>query len=305
MKSIRYLLPFLFLIFVFEIGFSQNIRSFLEPADTLQIPRRNWVIGSEVVLGTSTLIGLGTVWYDDYPKSDFHFINDNAEWLQMDKVGHVFSSYHIGRFGAELLQWSGANKKSQLVYGATLGFAFLTVVEVFDGYSAEWGASWGDVIANASGTALYVSQELLWKEQRIMPKFSFHYSSYAAGRPSVLGGSRGEQIMKDYNGQTYWLSVNMHSFAKVSKIPKWLNVAAGYGAEGMITGKDQLVNTVFFPEKTRIRQFYLSLDIDLSKIETKSNTLKTLFSIFNTIKIPAPTVEINERGKANWYLFYF
>ena len=41
-----------------------------------------------------------------------------------------------------------------------------------DGYSAEWGASSGDIIANALGTGLYISQELLWKEQRITPKFS-------------------------------------------------------------------------------------------------------------------------------------
>jgi hypothetical protein len=53
----------------------------------------------------------------------------------------------------------------------------LTAVEVLDGFSSEWGASSGDIIANAS--ALLVSQELLWKEQRITPKFSFHTTQYA------------------------------------------------------------------------------------------------------------------------------
>jgi hypothetical protein len=33
----------------------------------------------------------------DYPI--FHFINDNAEWLQMDKAGHIYSSYHLGDWG--------------------------------------------------------------------------------------------------------------------------------------------------------------------------------------------------------------
>jgi hypothetical protein len=37
--------------------------------------------------------------------------------------------------------------------------------------------------------------------------------------------------------KTYWLSVNLHSFSKAQKIPKWLNLAIGYGADGMITGK--------------------------------------------------------------------
>lgn len=260
---------------------------------------------SEVSLGTAALVGLNQVWYADYPKSDFHFINDNAEWLQMDKAGHVFSAYHLGSFGANAMKWTGANQQSQLLYGATLGLAFLTTVEVFDGCSANWGASLGDVVANVSGTALYVSQELLWKEQRIVPKFSFHTTPYAAARPEVLGSSLQEQILKDYNGQTYWLSFNMHSFLPKSKVPKWLNVAVGYGAEGMITGNDAFVNTIFLPESQRYRQFYLSLDVDLTKIETKSHFLKTILTICNTIKIPAPTFEIKGSGGTKWHLVYF
>ena len=65
-----------------------------------------------------------------------------------------------------------------------------------------------------------------------MPKFSFHTTKYASLRPNVLGSSLSEEIFKDYNGQTYWLSVNLHSFFKSSKLPKWLNLAAGYGADG-------------------------------------------------------------------------
>ena len=163
----------------------------------------------------------------------------------------------------------------------------------------------GDVAANVSGTALYVSQELLWKEQRIVPKFSFHTTPYASARPNVLGISIPEQIIKDYNGQTYWLSTNIYSFAKSSKIPKWLNVAVGYGAEGMITGNDGFTNTVFLPESKRYRQFYLSLDVDLTKIESKSHFVKTVLGVFNSIKIPAPTFEIKGSGGTKFHLLYF
>ena len=291
---------------VSQTGFSQNTSdSFFKPSDSLYIKRQNAVIISEAVLATGTLIGLNQVWYAEYPKSDFHFINDNSEWLQMDKAGHVFSSYHLGRFGAEMLQWSGANKKNQLLYGAGLGFAFLTAVEVLDGYSSEWGASLGDVVANASGTALYVSQELIWKEQRITPKFSFHTTKYAGYRPEVLGSSFTEQILKDYNGQTYWLSVNLHSFAKGSKIPKWLNLALGYGADGMITGNKEDTLPILTSNPKRFRQFYLSLDVDLTKIKTKSHFLKTVFSVFNTVKIPAPTIEFVRFNDIKYHLIYF
>ncbi|PZO30559.1 MAG: DUF2279 domain-containing protein [Flavobacteriaceae bacterium] len=297
---------FVFLLNFFTLFSQNNFDKFFKPSDSLNKKRLNTVIVSEVVIGSATLIALNQAWYADYPRSDFHFINDNAEWLQMDKAGHVFSAYHLGSFGANALKWSGADKKSQLLYGSTLGLTFLTAVEVFDGFSANWGASLGDVAANVSGTALFVSQELLWDEQRIVPKLSFRTTPYASARPNVLGSSFSEQILKDYNGQTYWLSANIHSFFKSSKVvPKWLNVAVGYGAEGMITGKDEFVNTVFLPSDKRYRQFYLSLDVDLTKIETKSRFIKTILTVFNTIKIPAPTFEIKGLGETKFHWVYF
>lgn len=290
----------------FQIGYSQNGRfeNFFKPSDSLNLKRQNTVIISEAFIAAGTLLTLNQLWYANYPQSKFHFINDNSDWLQMDKAGHVFSAYQIGRFGSEMLQWSGSSRKNQLIYGAGLGLVFLTAVEVLDGYSREWGASSGDMVANAAGTALYVSQELLWKEQRITPKFSFHSTKFAELRPEVLGKSFSEQILKDYNGQTYWLSANLHSFAKESKLPKWLNVAIGYGAEGMVTGN--IKNTEFLANNpARFRQFYLSFDVDLTKIETNSRFLKAVFSVLNTVKVPAPTIEFRRFNDIKYHLIYF
>lgn len=301
---IRAKLLFFFLFVSVFCKAQSDINFFFKPSDTLNKPRKNGVyIGKSVALGT-TLIGLNQLWYKEYPKSNFHFINDNSQWLQMDKLGHMYSTYHLGRAGAEMLQWSGASKKEQLIYGSTLGLGFLTVVEVFDGFSQEWGASSGDILANVSGTALYVSQELLWKEQRIIPKFSFHQTKFASQRPETLGTSLNEQILKDYNGQTYWLSFNIHSFTKDKFVPKWLNLAVGYGGEGMLYGdsKEAFINSI---HQNTYRQFYLSLDVDLSKISTKSHFLKTLFSVFNTIKIPAPTLQYNDFNGVKGYFIYF
>jgi len=281
-----------------------KFESFLTPSDTLNLPRRNAVIISESSTMGLSLLGLNQLWYVDYPRSKFHTLNDADEWLQMDKVGHVFSSYQIGRAGANILNWSGVSKKNQLVYGSTLGFTFLTAVEVFDGFSEEWGFSWSDMAANAAGTGLYVGQELLWEEQRITLKYSFHQTKYAPQRPDKLGEGFIEEMLKDYNGQTYWLSANVHSFFKESQIPKWLNVAIGYGAEGMLTGKSETVNNLIISHQ-RKRQFYLSLDVDLSRIETKSHVLKTIFEVFNVIKVPFPTLELDDRGVLKVHPVYF
>lgn len=290
------LLPFL--------SISQSkLNAFLTPSDTLNKPRRNAVIAVEASLGSLTLVGLNQLWYKDFERSKFHTINDNNEWLQMDKIGHVFTSYQLGKHGANLLNWSGVSEENQLIYGATLGFTFLSAVEVFDGFSKEWGFSWGDILANGAGTGLYIGQELLWKEQRIALKYSFHQTKFANQRPDKLGESYLEQILKDYNGQTYWLSANLHSFFKDKHIPKWINVAVGYGGYGMLTGNEDVDSQVLISNQ-RYRQFYLSFDLNLNGVNTKSRVLKSIFDVLNMIKIPFPTLEFNKKG-AVFHLFYY
>lgn len=288
-----------------NISFSQSKQNqFLKPSDTLNTSRRNAVIITEASMATLTLVGLNQLWYADYPKSKFHTLNDNNQWLQMDKLGHVFSAYQLGRLGANTLHWSGVSKQDQLIYGSTIGVAFLTVVEVFDGYSEEWGFSWGDMAANVTGAGLYIGQELLWKEQRFTIKYSFHRTDYAPQNPEVLGNGFSEEFLKDYNGQTYWLSLNLHAFFKESKIPSWLNVALGYGAEGMISGSNTNDNDVV-QEQNPYRQFYLSLDLDLTRIKTNSHVLRTIFDVFNVIKVPFPALEFNDKNGIKFHGIYF
>jgi len=298
----RYLIPFLL---VCISSYAQlNINNFFKPSDTLNKSRRNAVIITEASLATLTLIGLNELWYNDFEPSSFHTIDDSNEWLQMDKLGHMLSSYYIGKLGADVLHWSGVSKKNQLVYGSALGFTFLTAVEIFDGYSKEWGFSWSDIAANVAGTGLYVGQELLWEEQRISLKYSFHRTKYAKMRPDKLGENFLQEVVKDYNGQTYWLSANLYSFNKNSKIPKWLNLAIGYGADGMLTGNNESVGNLF-TNQDRIRQFYLSFDVDLTRINTNSHLLRTVFSVLNVIKIPLPTIEFNSKNRVVFHLLYF
>ncbi len=273
-------------------------KNFFIKSDTLNLKRRKLVLYTTVSTYSVSMIGLNQLWYANYPKASFHGINDNKEWLQMDKIGHALTAYQVGRLGMQVMNWSGENKKEQLLYGASLGFVFLTTVEVFDGFSKEWGFSTGDMLANISGTSLLIGQELLWSEQRIGLKYSFHQTKYASLNQDLLGGNFVEQSLKDYNGQTYWLSFNLWSFNKKSTLPKWLNIAVGYGAEKMLHGNE-------IPLDNRYRQFYLSLDVDLTKIKTKSSVLKTLFSTINFIKIPAPTLSYSKKEKFKFYGIYF
>jgi uncharacterized protein YfiM (DUF2279 family) len=100
------------------------------------------------------MIGLYSAWYKDYPQSGFHFFNDNAEWLQVDKAGHAYSAYVESKASMELWRWAGLPRKQRIWIGGLSGAAYQTVIEVLDAFSADWGWSWGDFTANCLGSGL-------------------------------------------------------------------------------------------------------------------------------------------------------
>jgi hypothetical protein len=293
----------------FFIFFLLTVNQFAVASDSLSLlKKRKLTLGiSSIALTTGSLVYLNQAWYQEYNTSIFHTFNDNDEWFQMDKYGHLFTTYQTGRLMMNAMQWAGYTKKQQLVIGGLSGFAYMTAIEVMDGYSDGWGFSWGDMGVNALGSGLAIGQKALWNEQRIQFKFSFYSSPYAQYRPDLLGKSLATEILKDYNGQIYWLSINPSTFLrKESKFPKWLNVAFGYGANGMLGARYN--NIVIEDESGKVTSFnryqqgYFSLDVDLTRIKTRSKVLRSVFSCLNIIKIPFPNLELSEEKlKFNYY----
>jgi hypothetical protein len=276
--------------------------------DTLNPKRLAWVIGGKAVVYGASLALLYEAWYKDYPRSGWHWINDNDEWLQMDKIGHATASAYFGKMGYEMYRWAGVKRKPAIWIGGSTGFIFLTVIEILDGFSAEWGASMGDFAANAIGAGLFIGQQLGWNDQRINLKWSYHETQYAQYNPEQLGTSFAERMLKDYNGQTYWLSGNIKSFLpKRSKFPGWLNVSLGYSGEGMLGANSNptTINGEPVPEFPRYRQYFLSIDVDLPRIKTKSHFVKFLLNGLNFIKVPFPTLEYNSQQGWVFHPIYF
>lgn len=275
-----------------------------------------WLLsGTTVALYGASLAALNVAWYKGYPRSGFHFFNDMGEWNQMDKAGHIFSAYFIGKYSREMWRWSGLPRKQQIWIGGLSGLGYQSVIEILDGFSAEWGFSWGDMAANAIGSGMLISQELAWNEQRIQMKFSAHPERYSDPvlhdkAKQLFGDPYWERTLKDYNGQTYWLSVNLWSFRKDSHLPKWLNVAIGYGAQGMLGGTDNTWTDAHGIERDyshipRLRRFYISPDVDFTKIPTRKKGVKVLLQVLNMVKFPAPALEINSAGTAKLHALWF
>jgi hypothetical protein len=275
---------------------------------------RNVAIANGVIYGGS-LTALYYAWYKNYPQSHFRTFNDFDEWKQMDKIGHVYSAYTMSRYSTEIWKSTGMERKKSIWIGGLSGIAYQTIIETLDGFSAEWGWSWADVGGNILGSAAFMAQELAWNEQRIQLKTSFHRKTYGDASlnqrsNALFGKTAAERFLKDYNGQTYWASANLRSFFPHSKIPSWLQVSVGVGAEGMFGGRENIAkdkdgNVIFSrPDIKRYRQWYLAPDIDLTKIKTKNKYLKGLFFVLNSLKFPMPTVELSNGGlKWNWLHF--
>lgn len=273
------------------------------------------VVAANIAVYGGTLIGLNALWYSKYPRSSFHFFNDDAEWQQIDKAGHVYSAYTESRATMEAWRWAGLSRKKSIWIGGLSGVAYQSIIEILDGFSSEYGFSIGDFTANIIGSGTFISQELVWNEQKMKFKFSFHKKNYnqtdLENRSNKLYGATAiERMLKDYNGQSYWLSANIHSFFTETKIPRWLNISVGYGAEGMFggtqnVGYDKAGNIIFDRRDVkRYRQWYLSPDVNFTKIRTNKKGIKILLFVLNSFKFPAPALEYsNGSFKGHWVLF--
>ncbi len=249
----------------------------------------------------TSMVVLSQAWYKEQGFDQFKFFNDNAEWKQVDKFGHTFTTYNFSRVNYELLRQTQLSDHKAIVWSSALSTLLLLPVEILDGFSPDFGFSYGDMIANATGSGLFFFQQKIWKEQRIKMKWSFHETSLAGQRPELLGSGLLEELLKDYNGQTYWLSFDVHAFSKESRFPKWLNFALGYGAQNMVFARDSQ-NAVAGYEN--FRQYYFGIDFDLSYIKTDKKWLRVLLFMADMIRLPAPALEINKDG-IKGHLFYY
>lgn len=273
---------------------------------------RVWILaGANALLWTGTYMALDHAWYSGYSRTGFHFFDDLPEWNQMDKAGHIWSTYQVSRATTEMWEWAGLQRKKAAVVGAALGMVYQGIIELQDAYSEEWGFSWSDIASNAVGAGGFLAQELAWHEQRIHVKFSYWSEQYPAElrsrRDQLFGSAATERILKDYNAQIYWLSGNLAAFLPESGLPRWLNVSVGYGAGGMYGGRTNRwadANDVWhdYSQVKRARRYYLSLDADLTRIPTNSKLLRTVFFVLNAVKVPAPAIEFNNNGRFLFHL---
>ena len=139
---------------------SEKKKPFLSSFDTWS-RKKKAVVFNEVAVGTTLVIGAGT-W--DYFSSSFDFLNEG--WLGYDtnyggsdKFGHAFGGYALTSVYKSVYKSFGYSDNQSILYGAISSWALLTLVEVGDGFSQEYGFSMQDEAFNTAGVLLgYIRQ---------------------------------------------------------------------------------------------------------------------------------------------------
>ena len=91
----------LFLAFLLHAMLFYTQNSF--KTDSLKINKSRLSIvsfGQLTAIGASGF-GLHSLWYSNNPSSKFHLFNDFGNWNNMDKIGHLYSSYQLSKVGPD------------------------------------------------------------------------------------------------------------------------------------------------------------------------------------------------------------
>lgn len=211
-------------------------------------------------------------------KSSFHF-NWKDDWeyaLGSDKFGHFFFPYMTTTIYSGLFTWSGMSKSASFTAAASLAFGYQTYIEIRDGYSKQWGFSWGDFAANTIGAAFPLIQYYYPALDNVRFKMSFSPSERFKNNSHSV-------IFDDYESTYDWVSIKPDILLPISwrgYIPSYINIAIGHGVK-----KLDISNQAH-------HEWFLALDWNTEALPGDSDFLLALKRLVNFYKLPAPAIKI-------------
>ncbi|MBE2279520.1 MAG: DUF2279 domain-containing protein [Ignavibacteriaceae bacterium] len=273
-NKMRILVISLSLIFTIKLNSQPILTDSLKEVDYLKIGIISGVTAGAFVYGHAIQ---NDMWWKG-EKSDFKF-NWREDWeyaLGSDKLGHFFFPYMASKIYTGLFIDAGLKKRESQYISASLLFLYQTYVEIRDGFSKEWGFSWGDFTANLAGSIYPILKEEIDPESTFLLKVSYYPSER-------FKNNSNRYIIDDYESTYYWLTINIDNFLKEQSKGFWtkfINLSIGYS-----------VKNLDFADK--YPEFYLSIDFNLKAIEWDFPLWQIIQEIFTYYKLPAPAIRIS------------
>ena len=234
-------------------------------------------------------------WWSGERAPHFFFHADwDQEFRDQDKFGHMLGGYHLARIGYAGLREACVGEKKAIVWSAAYAAAFQLQIEVFDGQFKKYGFSYADMIANTTGQAIAVMQELHPRLRAIKPTFSYHETAALRNPPP---GSELRPSL-DYSGQTYWFSADINDMLPDGAKPYWpsfIRFSVGHS----IT--DWQIPTTTAPQRAQ-RKILLSLDFDPEKLPGNAPIWRTIKHTLSYYRFPAPALQLTPKLHLSpWY----
>jgi hypothetical protein len=272
----RILLPIIMLLFIMQLSArgadSLPPDSLSEGINKLKLYSIAGVTAAGFTIGHAFLNDL---WWKG-ERTSFHF-NFREDWeyaLGADKFGHFYFPYLVGNVYTELFRWSGVEEKRSLYYAAALSLSYQTYIEIRDGFSRNYGFSFGDFGANILGAAYPVLQY----HYDFLKDYNFKISFFPSER--FRNDSHGA-IIDDYESTYHWLTVNIKNILPedaAKYYPAFINLALGHSVKGL-------------DNKGR-RELFIALDWNLEALPGDVWILKFFKKLFNHYHFPSPAVRI-------------
>lgn len=262
----------------------KSIKSTFTVSSNINYSRMALVGGTSLAFLGGFYYRMKTAWWNN-GTGRFHFSYGDKYAKNLDKLGHFYGAILFTEGFGLGLKWAGLDEESSLLYGGILSTIVYGGIEVKDGFAPYWGFDPADMAADVVG-AIY---PYLQTQIGFLRDFNFKWSYWPSKSPyftKIDGVNQNDQFFTDdYEGQTFWLSINVRNyFPKSMKSfwPDFLNVAGGISVQhldGHGNGDYVLI---------------ISPDIDFQKLfKTDSSFLNSLLHYLNYLHFPLPAIQVS------------
>jgi uncharacterized protein YfiM (DUF2279 family) len=247
-----------------------------------ELPKEDKVLYLNLGVGTTVL--LWGVWNWEWGTGGPRFQDEG--WLGRgtvnggaDKLGHMYSGYVLSHlFAGQYERWDYTNDVAARL-GALSSVGVMSLIEIGDAFSDEYGFSYQDMVFNIAGATLgYV----LWRNPDLARKID-----YRVEYNPFIEGEYQSDISTDYDRLKYLVAIKADGFDFIENpYLKYLELHLGFYARNY--SEYSRVKGAYDPREQHV---YVGLGLNIGKL------LKPWLDtpIFNYIQVPYTYVPVGTR----------
>jgi hypothetical protein len=232
-----------------------------------------------IYLGTGIAVHIyqRNAWWKDQRRS-FHFVNDNAYALGIDKIGHFYAGSLLSHAFSAGFEAGNLSLEKSAIYGSLASLIFELYVEIEDGFGPDWGFSPGDAAGDLLGASFSLAQYYYPFLKNFHPRFSYLPSS------EMKNGDHKGNMIDDYEGQKYWIGMRLKNLLPefaAEYWPSFLMLSVGMGVKDLDGSGGGT------------REFYIALDLDAEELPLYGKGWQFIKNTLNYFHFPMPGIKIS------------